>query len=178
MKTGEERIKKDPAEAVENLVGALNHFEQAKALNPENPTIPPRIEHVQKLLPEALVAMGQQEQKRAADAEPKSVEDAIAHLERAEAAYLRALQLVPEHQQAKEGLQQVREDLERLRKKLPPPEPTSDEQQTTQRRDQKQPSFATMLEQLKAKQEEREIILRRQMGAKYDPAQAPGLKSW
>lgn len=176
--TGEEQIKKDPAEAVGNLMGALSHFEQAKALNPENPTIPPRIEHVQKLLPEALVAMGQQEQKNAADAEPKSVEDAIAHLERAEAAYLRALQLVPEHEQAKEGLQQVREDLERLRKKLPPPEPLSEEQKVTQQQDRKQPSFATMLEQLKATQEEREITLRRQMGAKYDPAQAPALKSW
>lgn len=173
-RTGEEQLKKEPAEAVENLLGALSHFEQAKALNPDNPTIPPRIEHVRKLLPEGLVAMGQQEQKQAAEAEPTSVENAIAHLERAEVTYQKALQLAPDHQQAKEGLRQVQEDLARLRKKLPPPQPASDEQQTNRQKAEQQPSFTTMLEQMRAKQEKREITLRRQAGAKYDPA----LKTW
>ncbi len=178
VKAGEAQLKKEPAEAVENLLGALGHFEQAKALNPENPTIPPRIEHVQKLLPDALVAMGQREQKYAKEAEATSVENAIAHLEQAESLYLRALQLAPDHQQAQEGLRQVREDLERLRKKLPPPDPVSDEQQNTRNKSEDQSSFASMLERVKAKQQEREITLRRQMGATYDPARATGIKSW
>src|SRR5690606_16301678 len=105
-KSGEKKIRKNAGEAAVDLVGALDHFEQAQAINPQNPEIPPRIEHVRKLLPDVLVAMGQEEQDRAREAEPKSIPQAIAHLEQAEAGYDKALQIEHDNLPAKSGLEE------------------------------------------------------------------------
>lgn len=181
-KTGEDQLKKSPADATENLLGALDHYEQAKSLNPENPTIPPRIERVKKLLPEALMAMAQREQKQAAQAEPKSIPNAIAHLERAEAGYDKTLQLQSENQRAKDGLQQVQDDLARLRQQLAQQTTQSEQQQQSkekgQGQEQQQRSFQEMLAEVKAHQSPNDGKARQRVGVKYDPSKNPGLKNW
>jgi tetratricopeptide (TPR) repeat protein len=119
---GENQAKKDPGPASENLLKALDHFQQALGLNPTNESTKQRIARVNALLPDVLAAFGKEDQKSAVEAEPQSIPDAISYLERAEGTYLRALEIDPNHAPSKKGLEEVRAELERLRKKLPPPE--------------------------------------------------------
>ena len=177
-KTGEDQLKKNPASAAENLTSALDHFEQARALNPENPEIPPRIEHVEKLLPEALVAMGQQEQRQADKAEQNNrQQQAVAHLERAEAGYDKAAELSPDNQQAKTGQKEVQEDLERLRKDLAQKAEQKAEQQA-KRSDKSGQSFQSMLSQMKARVDDDERNARNNPGTKYEPPRSNGVRNW
>jgi tetratricopeptide (TPR) repeat protein len=177
-KAGEQQLDKKPSEAAEKLLGALEHYEQAQAINPINPEIPPKIEHVQKLLPDALVAAGKEGQQRAEKAETRnSLREAVAHLERAEESYDRAQQFTPENQAAQQGQKEVQEDLERLRKNLAQQAEQQEQQQGKNQKKQDQPSFAAMLAAVKAKQQERDANARYQRGTKYQE-RASGLRNW
>jgi hypothetical protein len=177
-KVGERQIKKDVGEAVANLLGALAHFEQARGINPKNPEIPPRIEHVRKLLPDVLVKMGQEEQERAEEAEPESIPKAVAHLEQAEAGYDKALQLETDNLPAKAGLEEVREDLARLRKLLAKEPPQEEQQQQKSQRSKEEPSFAAMLAQVRAKQEEQQAAERKKQFLRQQQQRKGNLRDW
>jgi tetratricopeptide (TPR) repeat protein len=177
-KMGEEQLKKNPATAAENLTSALDHFEQALALNPENPEIPPRIEHVEKLLPEALVSMAQQEQQQAHKAEQNSrQQQAVAHLERAEAGYDKATQLSPDNQEAKTGQTEVQEDLERLRKELAQ-KAEQKAQQQAKKSEKGAQSFQSMLSQMKARVDDEDTNARNNPGTKYEQPRSNGVRNW
>lgn len=168
---GERQGKEDPGPASENLLKALGHFQQAWELNPGSQATQQRIDRVNALLPDVLAAFGKQDQERAAAAEPESIEHAIAYLERAESTYTRALEIAPDHAAAKAGLEQVRADLERLRRKLPPPE---EKKETSQSRSKSaRENLSSLLNKLRAAQKTNETegqrvrILHEEPGASF-----------
>ncbi|MDB6171349.1 MAG: Tetratricopeptide repeat protein [Chthoniobacteraceae bacterium] len=173
-KQGEQQAKNDPANAAENLLSALEHFEQAKALVPEDNSVQPRIDQVQQELPDLLTKLGQQEQSKAAAAEPKSPQEAVAHLEKAEASFGKAAQIAKGNEEAKQGQKEVQESLARLR------------QQLAQRSEPKQsPSkepnegFESMLAKFKEQQRPPERMdARHHAGEKYDPSVNKNFKNW
>src|SRR5688572_23891619 len=61
---GEQQLPRNPENAAENLAEALQNFEAAQALDPQNGDVPPRIEKTEALLAEALTKAGQQQQER------------------------------------------------------------------------------------------------------------------
>ncbi len=158
LSLGEQQRKNAPGPASENLQAALDHFQQALGLNPANPSTQPRIDRVKALLPEVLTDFGKLDQQEAAEAEPRSIPDAIAYLERAESTYTRALGLAPDHAEALAGLEQVRKDLERLRRKLPPP--PKDKQESPESRAQSaREKLTSILKELRSVQNEDEASL-------------------
>jgi len=68
-----------------------------------------------KELPPLLVALGQKEQQQGAQEEPKSTENAVAHLEKAATSFEMAQELDKNNQPAQQGEEQVEKDLARLR---------------------------------------------------------------
>ena len=150
---GENQAKKDPGPASENLLKALDHFQQALGLNPANEGTKQRIERVNVLLPDVLAAFGKEDQKSAVEAEPESIPDAISYLERAEGTYTRALEIDPNHAPSKKGLEEVRAELERLRKKLPPPEK---EKSPQPRARNARENLSSMLKKLRSQKKEQQ----------------------
>ncbi len=178
---GEQQMKRDTEQAARNLLGALDHFEQAKALDPQNGEIQPRIDKVAAELPDVLTQLGQQEKKQGEQAEQRnSPENAVAHLEKAETSFDKAQQLAPGNEPAKEGQQQVRDALARLR------------QQMAERAEQKQPgkpqpgkepqeakeSFDSMLAKLKDDLKPEEVQARHRAGQKYDEDRNKNFRNW
>ncbi len=131
MATGMHALQqKNQMRAVGELSDALHDFQEAQALNAENQEAQTNIEKLQEILPDLLTAVGEQERQEAAKAEPRSIENAVEHLERAEASFDRALAVQPEHQPAQTGLEQTQADLNRLRQQIA----AQLEQQAQQRR--------------------------------------------
>jgi len=174
---GEENIPARPELAAQELTSALDHFQEAQRLDPENGEIPPRIEKVQAQLPELLVQLGQKEQEAAENAEPRSPEQAVAHLENAETSFDRAQEISPENGAAKEGQQQVQEALARLRQQLA--EQANKGQQPGQE-PPKQPgeSFEAMLSKFKPRKEQERVNARPNRGEKYEQEREKGFRNW
>jgi tetratricopeptide (TPR) repeat protein len=115
---GRERKEQNPAEAAEKMMNALNNYENALAINPDNTEAPPKINAIEKELPPLLMALGEREQQRAAQEEQKSPDKAVAHLEKAATSYDMVQQIDEQNQLAQERSEQVRNDLIRMREKL------------------------------------------------------------
>ena len=175
---GEQQMKREPAEAAENLLGALEHFEQAKGMAPKDPQIQPRIDKVEGELAPLLTQLGQQEQKQGAQAEQRNApENAVAHLEKAEASFDKAQQLAPGNEPAKQGQQQVQAALSRLRQQLaqrnqPPGKPQPGKPQEAKE------SFESMLAKLKEDQKPRDVQARHHAGQKYDEDRNKNFRNW
>jgi len=174
---GEENIPARPELAAQELTSALDHLQEAQRLDPENGEIPPRIEKVQAQLPELLVQLGQKEQEAAENAEARSAEQAVAHLENAETSFDRAQEISPENGEAKEGQQQVQEALARLRQQLA--EQANKGQQPGQE-PPKQPgeSFEAMLSKFKPRKEQERVNARPNRGEKYEQEREKGFRNW
>ncbi len=177
QKAGEEQAQRQPEQAAGKMLGALEHFEEARDLDPQNKAIQDRIDKVQAELPAMLMAMGKQEQRDAAKEEGKSPGAAVAHLERAETALDKAERLAPENQEAQQMQQQVQSDLARLRQQLAaeaqkqqehPPAPHPGQEQTLE----------AMMAQMKATQDQREVNMRHSPPKKYDPAATSPFRNW
>ena len=175
---GEQQMKREPEEAAENLLGALEHFEQAKGMAPKDPQIQPRIDKVEGELAPLLTQLGQQEQKQGAQAEQRNApENAVAHLEKAEASFDKAQQLAPGNEPAKQGQQQVQAALSRLRQQLaqrnqPPGKPQPGKPQEAKE------SFESMLAKLKENQKPLEVQARHRAGQRYDEDRNKNLRNW
>ena len=171
-------MKREPEQAAENLLGALEHFEQAKGIAPEDPQIQPRIDKVESELAPLLTQLGKQEQKQGEQAERQdSPENAVAHLEKAEANFDKAQQLQPGNEPAKQGQQQVQVALSRLRQQLakrnqPPGKPQQGKPQEAKE------SFESMLAKLKEDMKPREVQARHHAGQKYDEDRNKNLRNW
>jgi len=176
---GERDVKNRPAQAAEEKLDALQDYEAALALNPENQEVPPKIEAIQKDLPQLLMALGQREQDKAAKAEPKSTDQAVQHLEKAATAYEMAQELQKDNQAAQQAEDHVQQELARLRAQLAkqaaaqPPEPQKTEE------DLPQPSFESMLAKVKNDEKQRQYEQsRRGHQEKYDPEKTKAYKNW
>ena len=175
---GEQQMKREPEEAAENLLGALEHFEQAKGMAPKDPQIQPRIDKVEGELAPLLTQLGQQEQKQGEQAEQRnSPENAVAHLEKAETSFDKAQQLAPGNEPAKQGQQQVQAALSRLRQQMaqrnqPPGKPQPGKPQEAKE------SFESMLAKLKESQKPLEVQARHHAGQRYDEDRNKNLRNW
>ena len=186
---GRKEVKQRPDDAAEKMMNALEHYQEAQAINPDNPTLPPKIEALEKELPPLLVALGQKEQRQAAQDEPKSTENAIAHLEKAATSFEMAQELDKDNQPAQKGEQEVQQDLARLRDKLAQQAEAKNQQQQNQQQNQQQSqqqnqqqsqeSFQSLLSQVKDPQKQKQYDeSRRGNPKKYDPNDHRIFKNW
>ena len=175
---GEQQMKREPAQAAENLLGAIEHFEQAKGLDPQNAKIQPRIDKAEAQLAPLLTQLGQREQKQGAEAERRDApEQAVSHLEKAESDFEKAQQLQPGNEPAKQGRQQVQAALSRLRQQLakrdqPPGKPQPGKPQEAKE------TFESMLAKLKEDQKPLETQARHHAGQRYDEERNKNLRNW
>jgi len=187
--SGRKQIPRRPDEAAEKMMNALEHYQEARAINPENPTLPPKIETLEKELPPLLVALGQKEQQQGAQEEPKSTESAVAHLEKAATSFEMAHELDKNNQPAQQGEEQVEKDLARLRALLAQRAEAQNQQQAqnkSQQQNQQQnqqqqseQSFQSLLAQVKDAQKQKEYDdARRGQTKKYDPDRNRIFKNW
>jgi len=176
---GRKEIPRRPDAAAEKMMNALKHYQAAQAIDPENQTLPPKIEALQKELPDLLVALGQKEQEQAAKAEPKSTEKAVAHLEKAATSFEMAQELEKGNQPAQQGEEQVQKDLARLRALLAQQAEARNQQQQQNQPQQNEQSFQSMLAQVKDPQKQKEYDeSRRGQTQKYDPDRNRIFKNW
>ena len=175
---GEEQMKREPEQAAQNLLGALENFEQAKGINPDNAKTQPRIDQVEAELAPLLTQLGQQEQKQGEQAERQnSPENAVAHLEKAETSFEKAQQLEPGNEPAKQGQQQVQAALSRLRQQLAQRNPQPGKPQPGKSEEAKQ-SLESMLAKLKREMPPQEVQARHHAGQKYDEERNKNLRNW
>jgi tetratricopeptide (TPR) repeat protein len=186
-KQGRQEVKYRPESGAEKMLNALDHYESAQAINPDNPTLPPKIEALEKELPDLLVSLGKKEQQAAAKDEPKSVENAVAHLEKAATSYEMAEELDKNNQQARQGQEQVQKDLARLREKLIEQAQAKNQQQQSQQQPNRQQqsqheaqqNLQSLLSQVKDPRKQREYDeSRRGKTSKYDPGKDRVYKNW
>ena len=175
---GAKNAEKRPAQAAEEKMAALANYQEAQALNPENAGLQPKIDALEKGLPELLNALGEREQQRAAQAEPKSTEQAVGHLERAATAYQLAQEIAPDNQPAQQGAEQVLSKLEQLRAQLAAQQAQQAQQQKSDK-DQPGPSFQQMLAKVKSDEKQKQYEqARRNPTEKYTPEQNRIFKNW
>ena len=175
---GEKNAEKRPAEAAEQKMAALANYQEAQALNPDNQGLQPKIDALEKGLPELLNALGEREQQRAAQAEPKSTEQAVGHLERAATAYQLAQEIAPDNQPAQQGAEQVMSKLEQLRAQIAAQQAQQAQKQKSDK-DQPGPSFQQMLAKVKSDEKQKQYEqARRTPTEKYTPEQNRIFKNW
>ena len=175
---GGQQMKQDPEQAAENLLGALEHFEQAKGIDPQDAKVQPRIDKVEAQLSPLLTKLGQQEQKEGDRAERQdSPEDAVAHLEKAETSFEKAQEMQPGNEPAKQGQQQVQAALSRLRQKMAQRNQPPGKPQPGKPQDAKE-SFESMLAKLKEEMKPQEVQARHHAGQKYDEDRNKNLRNW
>ena len=181
---GEQHEQNNPAQAAQEMMDALNHYQEATRINPENTEAPPKIAALEKKLPQLLNAIGQKEQQRAREQESQNVERAIAHLEKAATAYQQSQEIQPENNQdAQKGQQEVRQDLQRLRSQLArkAQQQTQQQQEQMSEEDQKEniESFHSMLAKFKKDDKQREYEQsRRAPTREYTPDNNRIYKNW
>jgi len=173
---GAQHSERQAATAAEEKMTALQHYQEAQALNPENAGLQPKIDALQKGLPELLNALGEREQKQAAQAEPKSTDQAVGHLERAATAYEMTLEIAPGNQPAQQGAEQVQSKLAELRAKLAM---QAAKEGKGQKPDKPGPGFQQMLARAKSDDKQKQYEQgRRTPTQKYTPDQNRTFKNW
>jgi hypothetical protein len=161
MTRGVQAIPQNAPVAARELTAALSHFEAALAVNPLNAEAESRAAEARKLLPDVLARVGQEEQRAGDQAEPQSPGGALAHFEEAQSAFQGALELAPQHAEARRGLEAVEERLARLRHRL-----VEEAAQAGQDRPGKRDALQDLLGQVQESQRDanRELERRRQAG--------------
>lgn len=174
---GRNRKENNPAEAAEKMLQAMNNYEHALEVNPDNEEAPPKIEAIEKELPPLLMALGKREQQRAAQEEQKSIEKAVAHLEKAATSFELAQQIDEKNEEARQLSEQTRQDLLRLREKLAQLAQKQAAQQ--QKNNQYTRDFQTLLGWAKNEDKQREYEESRRMPTtKYNPQSEKIYKNW
>lgn len=172
---GREQKERNPAEAAEKMMNALNNYEQALAINPDNSEAPPKINALEKELPPLLMALGEREQQRAAQEEPKSIQSAVAHLEKAATSYDMIQQIDENNQLAKQRSEQVRNDIIRLRERLA----QLAQQKAKKEQSQYTRDFNTLLGWAKNDDKQKQYEeARRSPTARYNPQNEKIFKNW
>ena len=157
-----------PATSRENLLNALQNFESAQALDPQNGEIQPRIDKVEAMLPDLLTQLGQRQQQQGERAEQRQQnQNALENFEKAESSFAKAQEMAPGNEAAKQGQQQVQDALARLRQQMAQ-QAEQKGQQPQRGQPQDQPSFESMLAKLKEELKDREVHARHGAGQKYN----------
>lgn len=115
---GKQSIPNNVAQAAQELTAALGHFEAVQAMNPQNKEAAAGAEEARRLLPDVLARQGKREQQAGESAEPQSATAALPHYEEAQSAFQGALEIAPQHAEARQGLEQVQQRLAQLRQRL------------------------------------------------------------
>ncbi|HON07555.1 MAG TPA: tetratricopeptide repeat protein [Verrucomicrobiota bacterium] len=172
---GRQKKEQNPAEAAEKMMNALNNYEHAMEINPDNKEAPPKIRAIEKELPPLLMALGEREQQRAAQEEQKSLDKAVAHLEKAATSYDMVQQIDENNKTAQERSDQVRNDLIRMREKL-----VKLAQQKAQQEQKQQYTrdFNTLLGWAKNDDKQKEYEAKRNPTTKYNPQNERIFKNW
>ena len=154
LEEGRDRLARKSPEAAPRLMAALDNFEAARGLNPDNPEAGAGAAEARRLLPEALVLAGQREAAAGERMEEQHAGDALGHYQEAQTAFDQALDLEPGQGPAREGLQKVEPRIARLRERVA----REAEQSARQRmRPGEQPStLEDLLGQASERQHERE----------------------
>ncbi len=176
---GRQDLQNAPAEAAEELLAAADHYEQTLALNPDNATVPPKLNTLAKELPELLNSLAKQEQQRADQVEAKSTEQAVNHLEKAATSYAMAQQVAPDNQPAQQGQEEVQAKLAKLRTRLAQPAKPPSPPGQPDKPEQPGPGFQQLLSQVKSDERQKQYEQnRRGPTDKYDPAEKRIFKFW
>lgn len=173
---GRKQKEQNPAEAAEKMMNAMNNYENALALNPDNTEAPPKISAIEKELPPLLMALGEREQQRAAQEEPKSLDKAVAHLEKAATSYDMVQQIDEQNKLAQERAEQVRNDLMRLREKLN--QMAAQQKAQQEQKQQYTRDFNTLLGWAKNDDKQKEYEAKRNPTTKYTPQWDRIFKNW
>ncbi|MGC8886862.1 MAG: tetratricopeptide repeat protein [Verrucomicrobiia bacterium] len=174
---GRQEKERNPADAAEKMMNALNNYENALELNPNNTEAPPKIEALEKELPPLLMALGEREQQRAALEEQKSPQTAVAHLEKAATSYDMIQQIEQNNELAKQRAEQVRNDIARLRNKLA--QMAQQKAQQEQNKNQYTRDFNTLLGWAKNDDKQKQYEeARRSPTTKYTPQNEKIYKNW
>ncbi|MDB6030176.1 MAG: Tetratricopeptide repeat protein [Verrucomicrobiales bacterium] len=176
---GDKDAAKRPAEAAEEMMQALDHLQQAQGLNPDNQEIPPKISELEKKLPPLLMALGEKEQQQADKAEPKSLQGAVQHLEKAATAFQMAQELQKDNQAAQQAEDKVQDRLAKLRNQIAqtaqapkPPKQKGEEEENNQ-------TFQSLLAQFKKDDKQKQYEQQRNgQQEKYDPEKVRNYKNW
>lgn len=175
---GEKDAPNDPAKAAEEKLEALQHFEEALAINPENQEAKDKAEAVEKGLGPLLDALGKSEQEKADKAEGDSPGEAAGHLEKAAASFGKAEALNPGDQEAKEGAEKAQQGLARLRAEMAKKAEQQKKSQAKMPPENPQ-SFSAMLAEMKKEDKQREFeAQRRQQPEKYHPQDNKNYKNY
>lgn len=180
-KQGREDIPRNAERAADELGEAAERYQEAMNLNPENAETPPKLDAARKDLSPLLESLGRKEQQRAQQAEKRSTQEAVQHLEKAQSAFDRAQQSDPKNEGAQQGAQQVQSELERLRQKLAQAEQGNQGEQGQKAKQAKDPKaaqdLAEMMEELKREQSpEHERQRRRQ--DRFNPPPVRTTRNW
>ena len=174
---GRKQKENNPAEAAEKMLQALNNYEHALEVNPDNTEAPQKIDSLEKELPPLLMALGKREQQRAAQEEQKSLQKAVSHLEKAATSFELAQQIDERNEEARQLGEQTRQDLLRLREKLAQLARQQAAQQ--QKNNQYTRDFQTLLGWAKNDDKQREYEeARRAPTTKYNPQSEKIYKNW
>jgi tetratricopeptide (TPR) repeat protein len=178
---GKQQLPRNPEAASENLAEALQNFEAAQALDPQNGEVAPRIAATETMLAEALTKAGQRQQQRGERSEQQNnIERAVANFEQAEASFAQAEAKQPGNKEAQEGQQQVQAALARLRQQLAQKaeQQQPGKPQNQQQAQQSQETFQSMLARLKEDLKDREVQARHGQGQKYNEERNRNLRNW
>lgn len=175
---GAQHAEHQPATAAEEKMTALQHYQEAQTLTPENTGLQPKIDALQKGLPELLDALGEREQKQAEQAAPKSTDQAVGHLERAETAYQMALEIAPGNEPAKQNAEKVQNRLAELRALLAQ-QAAQQAKNAPPTQNKPGPGFQQMLAEVKSDDKQKQYEQgRRSPTQKYNPEQNRIFKNW
>ncbi len=171
---GEALAERFPAEAADQLGQALEHFQQAREVAPGNETIPPRIEKTEALLAGLLEAMAREQMQAAGQAEQQQeVAEAISQYEQAEGNFGRTGELQPGNDAARQGQEEAREALARLRR------PSSPSRFSPGEISASGASFQRLLQDFKAEQQwYDEQRSSRRDDVRYRENKRPNLRDW
>jgi tetratricopeptide (TPR) repeat protein len=176
---GDKDAPKRPAQAAEEMMQAVDHLQQAQGLNPENQEIPPKIAELEKKLPALLMALGEREQQQADKAEPKSLEGAVQHLEKAATAYQMAQDLEKNNMPAQQAEERVQDRLAKLREQIAQRAQAKNDQEKNKPEDEKNQTFQSLLAQFKNDEKQKQYEQqRRGQQEKYDPEKVKNYKNW
>ncbi len=174
---GRDRLARKSPEAAPRLMAALDNFEAARGLNPDNAEANAGAAEARRLLPEALVLAGQRAVAGGQQAEEHRPGEALGHFQDAQTAFEQALEIEPGKEPAREGLQEVEPRIARLRERIAREAEQAARQRTPPDR---QPStLEDLLGQASERQQEREGEWdRRRQRARKETGARRGALDW
>lgn len=179
---GERQLQNNPEQAADNLQQALENFQEAQALAPQNPTIQPRIDRVQAMLPQLLEQLAQQQMQQGEQNEQNNQnENALENYQEAEQNFAQANEMTPS-QSNQQGMQQAQAAIARLSAQMAQAQGQGQSENPgesqTPSDQENPPGFSSMLSKLKEDLRNREVNARPNPGQRYTQDRNRNLRNW